>query len=170
MPAPTGQTTTITYGTTFDGSTIRTACDTTNHFRNIVGFTGTADYDCALIIDGLSSVSISGSPVHHFYAVISPIYGQADVKIKANSTIGNSVLSFQNVQSIIDVTGTSNGLSKRLQARANTSSGASVDPADNLIPDMALRTAKVVCKRIIVGTTVTVDGTACDLSIPQPPG
>jgi hypothetical protein len=147
--------------TTADGSVIRTSCSTT-HYRSYTPFTGTADYDCAVVITGLSLFD-------HFYAILTPIYGQADIKIKANNS-SNVALSFLNVQSLIDVTGKSGGLSRRLQARANISGGGSIDPIDNAIPDMALRTANVICKRLNVGSTVVSVGatTACNLSISGP--
>lgn len=162
LPGASSNPQTIPYATP-DGSVVRASCDNANHNRPIGGFGGTADYDCAILITALS-----GPNVHHYYAVLTPVYGQTDIKIKAYGVFFNS-LAFANVQSVIDVTGKSNGLYRRLQARANISGGSSVDPIDNAIPDMALRTAKDICKRLNVGSSdITVDGAACGLTIAPP--
>jgi hypothetical protein len=167
VPGPSSQSIFTSYSFSGDGNIITVPCDRDNHYRPIGGFNGTVDYDCAIIIEGL--FNLIGGNLHHFYAVLTPIYGQADIKIKATGPFGLSALNFQNVQSLIDVTGTSNGLSRRLQARANISKGASIDPIDNAIPDVALRSAKTICKRLKIENGVTVDGTACDLDISPPP-
>jgi Tfp pilus assembly protein PilX len=165
VPSPVSDTV-FPYSTT-DGSLIRTPCSTLNHYRTVAGFDGSYDYDCNFVVNGLSSVSVNGTTPSYYYAVLTPIYGQADVKIKANDATPKAI-TFINTQSVVDVSGKSGGGVKRLQARINISQGGSVDWMDNTVPDEALRSAMTLCKRLSVGATkVTTDADtqSCGLTL-----
>lgn len=126
--------------------------------KNLGGFSGSADYDCNLVIDNLPSAA-------YFYARFAPYYDQAVVKIKGNDGSAQAV-QFKNVQSVVDVTAKSGGATKRLQARVDTSSaGGAVDfnisSGSDIAPEFALGSASTICKRLVVppsvGNPVTTD-------------
>lgn len=118
--------------------------------NNNGAFNGTADYDCNLIITNLPTANPAG---YLYYVRMTPLYGTADVKIRANdASVASNEISFISTQAIIDVTAQSSSAVKRLQARVDISglNGVSQDiaPNDNAFPEYALRAADVVCKRL----------------------
>ena len=159
-----GNVTKIPY-TTADGSLVSANCGT----KNLNGFNGTADYDCNVVINALSSAGAS-----YYYLRLTPIYGQSDVEVQANDT-GNKVTIFSNAQAIIDVTGKSGNAVKRLEARVDISgtgstSTGNINPTDTAAPEYALRQAMAICKRLNVsGSNVTIDSSYCGLNIQNPP-
>lgn len=160
-----GQVTNIPYSTA-DASLQPVNCAT----KTVAGFSGTADYDCNVVINNLSN-AIGG--LSYFYIRMTPIYAQADVKVQANA-VGQQPTNFVNAQAIIDTTGKSGNVVKRLQARVDigSSSGSSsgnISPTDEAIPEYALRTAMAVCKRLNIGPNATVESSYCNLSITPPP-
>jgi len=161
-----GNVTKIPYTTT-DGSLVSANCGT----KNLNGFNGTADYDCNVVINALSSAGAS-----YYYLRLTPIYGQADAEVQANDT-GNKVTIFSNAQAIVDVTGKSGNAVKRLEARVDISGNGStstgnINPTDTAAPEYALRQAMAICKRLNVsGSNITIDSSYCGLGVqgPQPP-
>ncbi|MDO8591962.1 MAG: hypothetical protein Q7R60_03520 [bacterium] len=133
--------------------------------KNIGSFSGSADFDCNLVINNLPNTS-------YFYARFAPYYDQAIVKIKGNDASGQPV-KFKNVQSVVDVTAKSGGATKRLQARVDTSTTGS--SGSDSVPEFALGSADTICKRLRVqGSLVFPDpsvATACPQIIigPQKP-
>ncbi|KKU19854.1 MAG: hypothetical protein UX30_C0007G0127, partial [Candidatus Saccharibacteria bacterium GW2011_GWA2_46_10] len=118
--------------------------------KNLGAFSGSADYDCNVVINNLPS----GATAAYFYARFSPYYDKAVVKIKANDSASQPI-KFVNVQSVIDVTAKSGNATKRLQARMDSSTAAgggdfNIDPSSNLAPEYALQTNDTLCKRLLV--------------------
>ncbi len=115
--------------------------------KNLGGFSGTADYDCNLVINNLPGAA-------YYYARFAPYYDQAVVKIKGNDSSGQPV-KFTNVQSVVDLTAKSGGATKRLQARIDTSAASggtdlNISPGSDNAPEFALGTPNTVCKRLLV--------------------
>jgi len=102
---------------------------------------GSADYDCNTVITNIPAL-----PGGYYYAKLTPLYNQTDVKIQANN--GAAQIKFQGVQSVVDVTAKANSAVKRLQARVATGGESGYD--DNNLPESAIRSADAICKRIIV--------------------
>ena len=140
--------------------------------KNLGGFSGSADYDCNVVINELPS----GATAAYFYARFSPYYDKAVVKIKGNDGAAQPV-KFVNVQSVIDVTAKSGNATKRLQARmdSSTTTGGgdfNIDPSSNLAPEYALQTNDTLCKRLLVPSSpaspVTIESGSfanCGLSL-----
>jgi hypothetical protein len=170
-PVSSGGSSSFTYAATADGSLRPVTCSSSNPVPP-PGFTFKISqiYDCNLAITSLTNycgLGLCAPAMAYYYAVITPIYNQADVKILANRNTTTDT-TFNGVQSVIDVTGKSGFASKRLQARINTSLGGSIDWIDNAIPDQALRSAETICKRLTVtpgGITLDPD-IACGLKLP----
>lgn len=134
-------------------------------------FNGSADYSCNLIINNLPLVNTEAGnrdcsvpsegllPASQvacmYYIQLTPIYGAANIKIRANDiTGGRNALQFVNTQAVIDVTAQSSNAVKRLQARVDSSSlnggkSQNVAASDNLVPEFALRSANTLCKRLV---------------------
>ncbi|MEX1995562.1 MAG: hypothetical protein WD887_02185, partial [Candidatus Saccharimonadales bacterium] len=162
-----GNVTTLPYSTA-DGSLKTINCGT----KNATGFTGTADYDCNIIISNLSSAA-SPDPLGYFYVRLTPIYGQADVKIKAENSAADP-LKFTNTQAVLDVTARSSTTAKRLQVRVDTSASGggpteNIGPTEETVPEYVVRTAASLCKRLNVGSSSSIDSAFCNLTIPPPP-
>jgi hypothetical protein len=143
-PDDTSSNTPLDYNNMQDGHIYNVHCNRTIQAGS---FNGTPDYLCNVVISNL----LSPSPTPEYYYVrLTPIYNKLDIKIKANDS-ANKVLSFQSVQALVDVTTQSGGVSKRLQARVNTSSSGSsnldVSPDSNAIPEQSIRSATTLCKR-----------------------
>ncbi len=152
-PSPPNNVPVQNYVNIADGQKLPVNCGGTNTNG---AFNGKADYRCNLIINNLTnSVSSPGSdPINYVYLRLTPIYGQLDVKIQANDIWGQS-LKFINVQAIVDVTAKVANVSKRLQARVNTTNvsssiGGNIPSAANDIPEFSLRSSDALCKRLIV--------------------
>ncbi len=148
------------YASLADGSVLPVSCTTTvGTTSGVVDFNGVpnnkSDYTCNLIIKDLST-SISPNTLDYVYMKVTPIYNQADVKIRAND-IWTQTLKFINVQAVIDATAQSGGVAKRLQARVDTSSlsstGGGIDTnissSSDSIPEQSVRTANALCKRVV---------------------
>ena len=136
---------TVNYSTDSTGSVRNGNCDTDPATpTGLAGFTGTADYDCNTVINNLPALT-AGS---FYYARLTPLYNQTDVKIQANSASGQ--VRFENVQSAVDVTAKANAAVRRLQARVATTDPKNINAGDNNMPESALRSADTICKRIIV--------------------
>src|SRR3990167_7299078 len=122
--------------------------------KNLGSFSGTADYDCNLVVNNLSSASAS-----YFYARLTPFYAQTVIKVKANDS-SNQAVSFKNVQSVIDVTAKSGSAVKRLQARMDSSSNTTgtdlnISSGSDNAPEFALQTASTLCKRLLIPPATT---------------
>jgi len=135
------------YSSITDGSILPVRC--TNSL-GVGDFTGAADYTCNMIFSNLSTSNLPDD-VSYFYIRLTPIYGQADIKIKANDLWGQSV-NFVGVQAIADVTAKAAGVAKRLQARLDIggvgqSFDGNISPYTNSIPEYSVRTADALCKR-----------------------
>lgn len=143
--------TSLNFSTTKDGTTNQVNCDTTK-VPNTTYFNGTADYTCNIIFTNLTS-AIPGQQTDYFYVRVMPLYSAADVQLKANDQ-WDQIIKFIHTQAIVDVTATSDSVSKRLQARVDISSvGNGGQPSDNIsptdysIPEYALRTSNALCKQ-----------------------
>ena len=117
--------------------------------KSLGSFSGTADYDCNLVISNLASANAS-----YFYARLTPFYAQSVLKVKANDA-SNQTVQFKNVQSVIDVTAKSGSAVKRLQARMDSSSSGSatdlnISSGSDNAPEFALQTASTLCKRLLI--------------------
>lgn len=162
-----GNVTTLPYSTA-DGSLQNINCGT----KNAPSFTGTADYDCNVIISGLASAALPAS-LGYFYARLTPVYGQADIKIKAENTAGVP-LQFVGTQAVLDVTARASSTAKRLQVRVDTSAASggiteNIGPTEETIPEYAVRTAASLCKRLNVDAASSIDSAFCNLTLPPPP-
>ncbi len=142
-------------------------------------FSGTADYDCNVIITGLDGIDPSGGgggTIKRYVIRLTPLYVKADIKLKANNT-SNQAIQFAGGQYVIDVTAKAGNAVKRLQARVNAP-GPSVGqdstfgPNDDAFPEYGLRAANSICKRLNADSAtsrVTVDASIsayCNLSLP----
>lgn len=132
--------TTIPYSTA-DGSVEQVACNAKN--TGINGFT--ADYACNAIVDGLYA---NIAPNSYYYLTVTPIYNQADVKIKATNSQKQQV-QFINVQTVIDSTAKANNATKRLQERVDSNTtGDNIAASDDAAPGYSIRSAKALCKQL----------------------
>ena len=119
---------------------------------SISTFIGSPDYDCNVVVN-------IPSPAAYYIVKITPYFGQASVKIKANNDNGQAS-KFYFVQAIIDATAKSGAAVKRLQARVDLNNYTNPSGPNDL-PDFALRTANTICKRLIIGAgTVNTDATS----------
>jgi hypothetical protein len=125
---------TVAYGS-LDGSTQYVNCGSLNHNYN--GFNGTADLECNVVIEGLSDTT----PLE---ARLTPLYSQARIEIKGNKGPSSDRTQFS-AQTTIDVTAWSGGATKRLQVRVDNQSQTRAE-----IPEYALRTTNLLCKRLTV--------------------
>ncbi len=147
---PTGSSNTvskISYPSAVDGSVQNVGCGATA----TENFTGSADYDCNVVINNLPSSNGAG---YLYYIKLRPIYTAADVKIKSN-TNSNEVVTYSNTQAIVDVTAQSSSALKRLQARVditNLSGGEQqgISASEDNFPNYSLRSANTICKRLQV--------------------
>jgi len=129
--------------------------------KNTGGFSGSADYDCNVILTGLPTSDVNG---YQYFVRLTPYYSNADAKIKGNDASAQPI-SFVGTQAVVDVTAQSSSAVKRLQARVDISrlNGNSQDiaPSDNAIPEFALRQPNTICKRLQVppanSSPVTID-------------
>ncbi|MEX2006760.1 MAG: hypothetical protein WD877_01090 [Candidatus Saccharimonadales bacterium] len=160
-PTSAGGTVTAVPYSTADGSLKTVNCGA----KISPAFSGSADYDCNVIISNLSAAG----PTDHFYVRITPIYGQSDVKLKAQAASGQAV-QFVGVQAVVDVTARANATAKRLQARVDTNPAFNISPTDDAFPEYALRSATSICKRLVVtGSKASIDGAYCNLTLSPPP-
>lgn len=149
------------YSSLNDGSLMPVTCSSSigNDASGNPYFNGSTNYACNIIVQDLDKIYLSPAQIDYVYMKITPIYGQADVRIEANDAF-RQVVNFKYTQAMIDVTGTYGGVAKRLQARVDTSTftdTAGVYKEDDnlgsnsdLAPDQALRTAVAICKRAVV--------------------
>lgn len=132
-------------------------------------FSGSADYDCNVIVGGLAT-----SQTYRYYVRLTPIYVTADLKIKANDG-SSQPIEFSKTQYTIDVTAKSGQAVKRLQAQVEATASADAAtlaaPGDDALPEFSLRSAMTVCKRLLVddvSRSVTVDPASqayCNLNL-----
>lgn len=155
--SPSGNVPVRDYRTLTDGAIVPIPCvNTIGVTSGLLDFVGTADYSCNLILNSLASFFTAPTQIGDVYLRLTPIYNQADVKIKANDRFGQQ-LNFINVQALVDATAKSGGTSKRLQARIDTTSlsasGSGVDfniaSSSDSIPEQSVRSANALCKRIV---------------------
>lgn len=124
-----------------DGSVEQVACNAKN--TGINNFT--ADYTCNAVIDGLYD---NIAPDSYYYLTLTPIYNQADVKIKAVNSLSQPV-QFIDVQTVIDATAKANDAKKRLQERVDSNvNGDNLAASDSAAPGYAIRSEKAVCKQL----------------------
>ena len=140
VPAP-------NYASLVDGSILPVPCTTSVAAGD---FNGTADYTCNIIIGNLATTT-QPDAISYFYLRLTPIYGQADIKIKANDMWGQSV-NFVGVQAIADATAKVGGVAKRLQARLDIGGvgqnfDGNISPYSAAVPEYSVRTADALCKR-----------------------
>ena len=125
------------------------------------------DYHCRVTIGNL------GGNRSYFFVRLTPLYQQADIKIEGVMNPGNNPARFTDAQSVIDVTAKSNTSVRRLAARVDTSSIGgglvNISPRDDAMPENAIRTAGVLCKRLdVTGGAVSSEAAwraLCNLSI-----
>lgn len=140
VPAP-------NYASLVDGSILPVPCTSSIAAGD---FNGTADYTCNIIIGNLATTT-QPDAISYFYLRLTPIYGQADIKIKANDMWGQSV-NFVGVQAIVDATAKVGNVAKRLQARLDIggvgqSFDGNISPYSAAVPEYSVRTADALCKR-----------------------
>lgn len=137
-------------------------------------FSGNTNYDCNVKLTGFIT-----SSTYQYYADITPIYADTNVRIQAND-VNNTTVTFKNTQAVIDVTAQSGTALKRLQARVDTSgqSGLTEDisAGTNGFSPFAFRSASGVCKRLEVPSSGAVytdinTNSSCNSTInpPSPP-
>jgi Tfp pilus assembly protein PilX len=143
------------YTTDFpDGSLLPVDCSKTVDTTRFVGAGSSVAETCSVVFRGFSNIYAAADPLKYAYMRFTPVYGSADVRIRANDKFGQS-LSFTETQALVDATATAGGVSKRLQATVDISpifSPGNID--DNLgtsiegIPENTLRSAAAICKRV----------------------
>ncbi len=140
---------------------------------NVGTFLGSADARCNVIISGLSA---SGG--NAYFAKITPIYSPARVIIKGDTTVPVNSVEFIGTQSVVDVTAKSVDSVKRLQARAtiNDTVNNIKNESQDSIPEVGLRSASTLCKRLVVPsdgsqvyTDTSINGTSCNVVTLPPP-
>jgi hypothetical protein len=142
-----------------DGSIIAVPCTQTIAANTFTP--ATADYKCNIIISSLAG-AIAPALTDSVYLRLTPIYNQADIKIAANDKFGDSLV-FISDQAVVDATAQAGGVSKRLQARVNTSSLAAnssgidtnISSGSDSIPEQSVRSANAICKREVQTTSLT---------------
>lgn len=112
-------------------------------------FSGSADYDCNIIITNLPNTP--GLAPYYYVSRITPIYATSDVKIKGVDA-SNKVQQLVNTQAIVDVTAKSGSATKRLQARVDIATSSGVDlnisSLDDVFPEYAIRSSGTLCKQL----------------------
>lgn len=99
---------------------------------------GTGGYYCPMQISGLNSSA------EQYYLRLSLFYAAStEVTIKAFDTASNTARDFDKVQYVIDVTGRTNDVYRRIQARVSPQSST-------LYPEYAIDSAGSICKDITV--------------------
>jgi hypothetical protein len=121
-PTSDGSTDPIVFGAGSDGLTKYIKCGNDS-----------ADYQCNATITGFSSRT-------KFYVRLTPLYDKADTRIEGTDETGKQT-QFSS-QITVDVTAQSGGATKRLQVRLSKT------PPE--IPEYALRTTNLLCKRLTV--------------------
>lgn len=94
----------------------------------------------------------------NFFLVLNQLYSEPSIKVTVNminSTTGDT-MDFFNVQPIVDATGRSGDLFRRVEARIGTDNGASLVPTAELSTNSAINKDFPVTKNCIDGTE------ACD--------
>jgi Tfp pilus assembly protein PilX len=155
-----------------DGSTVPVACSK----ADVAGFNGTSDNNCNVVINDLANVPSTD----YFYARVTPIYNDADIKIKAND-VDSRIVKFKRVQAILDVTAKVGSTAKRVQARVDLGGVASdgslkpspnVNSSDDNIPDYTVRSSNSICKRLKVVNSLydytSNDSANCDIGLNTP--
>ncbi|MDB5160778.1 MAG: hypothetical protein JWO96_158 [Candidatus Saccharibacteria bacterium] len=160
-----GNVTKLAYDTIADGGIVPVRCvdknagetATVGSTSGVSDFSGSADYTCNIIFDKLTlGMKPDSDQVDFYYLRITPIYNQADIKIKAND-MWDQVVKFKNVQAMVDATATAGTATKRLQARVDISSvsnnpageDSNISSNSDSIPEASVRTANALCKRVI---------------------
>jgi hypothetical protein len=143
-----GTVSTVPY-TTADGSTIQANCNTKTISPGSFDSSSTASYDCNVIINGLYAAI---EPDGYYYLTLTPIYGQADVKVKAdNASPTPQPVQFEQVQTVIDATAKSNNAAKRLQERVDSdTAGDNISASAAAAPAFSVRSANALCKQLEV--------------------
>ena len=154
-----------------DGSIVPVPCTQTVGAGNFTPSTN-SDYKCNIIIGALSG-AIAPDNTDSVYLRLTPIYNQADIKIRANDKFGDT-LNFISDQAIIDATAQTAGVAKRLQARVDTSSLAAnangvdsnISSSSNSVPEQSVRVANALCKREV--QTITSVGFSSYINFDDP--
>lgn len=146
-------------GSLANGSRANVTCD----YSPSATFTGTGYYHCNLSLTSLNTAC--GADCGYYYLRLTPLYGQADIKIKA-TTSGSTLAKFAGVQAVLDVTAKADTTVRRLAARVDLSGVGSnylnISPGDDAIPENAIRTAGTLCKRLNISSTHPIPPTAID--------
>lgn len=143
------------YLSTANGARQKVQCDT----ASVPGFTGSADYQCNAVVTGLEKIT----NIDYFYARISPIYNNVDIKIKGND-IDNRLVKYKKVQAVLDVTAKAGAAAKRLQSRVDiaginsvtgsVSESPNISADDNAAPDFTIRSSNAICKQFKITNDV----------------
>lgn len=91
---------------------------------------------------------------NNFFLVLNQLYSEPSIKVTVNminSTTGDT-MDFFNVQPIVDATGRSGDLFRRVEARIGTDNGASLVPTAELSTNSAIDKSFSVTKNCIDGT------------------
>lgn len=92
---------------------------------------------------------------NNFFLVLNQLYSEPSIKVTVNminSTTGDT-MDFFNVQPIVDATGRSGDLFRRVEARIGTDNGASLVPTAELSTNSAINKDFPVTKNCIDGTS-----------------
>lgn len=91
---------------------------------------------------------------NNFFLVLNQLYSEPGIKVTVNmlNAAGNRI-DFFNVQPVIDATGRSGDLFRRVEARVGTDNGASLIPTAELSSNSAIDKSFYVTKNCINGTT-----------------
>lgn len=89
----------------------------------------------------------------NFFLVLNQLYSEPSIKVTVNmiNSAGN-IIEFFNVQPIVDATGRSGDLFRRVEARIGTDNGASLVPTAELSTNSAINKNFFVTKNCIDGT------------------
>lgn len=119
----------IDFQTTPNGSIQYINCN-----NKSLNFIGSIDRKCNVVITTLPT-----TPPTVVYARLTPLYSEASIVIKGNDDLKNKTQFYS--QTTIDVTAQSGSATKRLQVRISEKTD---------IPEYALRTTNLLCKRLTV--------------------
>lgn len=111
------------------------------------------------------NVRISNLALQKYYLVIQPLYGAAAIDVTARD-VGDTPLPLLNAQAVIDVTGKSSDVLRRIQVRVPIAEGLRTMNFSSLLPPGALVTNEKICKLLERTNTQVVDN--CDNPTPTP--
>jgi Tfp pilus assembly protein PilX len=96
-------------------------------------------YACAATLDLADNPALLG-PNNAYFLRVTPIYGQTHYRLELQNSSGNAI-NFNGVQPIVDATGRSADVYRRLQARVR------INPPTNL-PEFVGESATTICKNM----------------------